>query len=445
MHLRKDEIFKLEKRIKPKRFFKIRKLVLKVISCFSGMIFSMISYIVRSIISILILVILGIPLFFILVIRKTFARKRIFIQRDIIGKNGSRIKLRYFNFRSYMLRNISLFFYVITREINIAGVTIKDGLERTLGDSMLYEDNPGIFNLWYVRNSSKTAHEGKYKIEWEYVFKRRFFSDMMLILKSIPAFLYHEEIQEYKDTLSLFGLNIDNLTMNQAIELIHSKIITNTKRKIYFVNPDCLNKIFNDRAYYKVLDNGDHIFPDGIGIKIAGKILKNPLKENVNGTDLLPFLCESAVKNNQSIFLLGGKSGVADKMKKELMQKYKGISIAGTYHGFFDKVKENDSIIEMINKSKATILLIAFGAPFQEKWIDENFDKLDPIVQMGVGGLFDFYSGNTQRAPRWMREVGLEWFYRFTREPKRMWKRYFVGNPVFIYRILKFKFRNRVK
>jgi len=131
-------------------------------------------------------------------------------------------------------------------------------------------------------------------------------------------------------------------------------------------------------------------------------------------------------------------------MKMELENKYEGLKIAGTYHGFFDKVNENENILQMINESKADILLVAFGAPYQEKWINSNFSKLNPTILMGVGGLFDFYSGNIKRAPDWMREIGMEWLYRFSREPKRMWKRYFVGNPVFIYRVLKFKFRKRI-
>lgn len=445
MKYNKEEINKLEKRISPKYFFRVKIIILRFLLSLISIASISVSCIIRFIISSVVLILCAFPLFIILFLRKLITGKDIFVSKEITGRNGRNVCLKYFNFKHYILRNISLFYYVIINRLKITGVTIKKTGDRNLGDSVFFDNNPGIFNLWYVRDSSKIAHDGKFKTEWEYVFKRNFFSDLMLILRSVPAFLYHEEVKEYSDKLNLFDLEIENMTMKQAVDLISYKLENNIRAKIYFVNPDCLNKIFGDHDYYDVLTRSDNIFPDGIGIKIAGKILKTPLKENVNGTDMLPFLCKSCIKNNKSIFLLGGKPGVAEKMKMALQIKYKGLKIAGTYHGYFDKVNENQNILKIINDSKSDILLVAFGAPYQEKWIDSNFLELNPSILMGVGGLFDFYSGNIKRAPSWIREIGLEWLYRFSREPKRMWRRYFVGNPVFIYKVLKFKFRKRIR
>jgi N-acetylglucosaminyldiphosphoundecaprenol N-acetyl-beta-D-mannosaminyltransferase len=112
------------------------------------------------------------------------------------------------------------------------------------------------------------------------------------------------------------------------------------------------------------------------------------------------------------------------------------VTIAGTHHGYFNHATESEGIVDLVNRSSADILLVAFGVPLQEKWIAANHSRLQTSVCMGVGGLFDFYSGNTRRAPRWLRELGLEWVYRILQEPGRMWQRYVVGNPLFLYRVL---------
>jgi N-acetylglucosaminyldiphosphoundecaprenol N-acetyl-beta-D-mannosaminyltransferase len=135
------------------------------------------------------------------------------------------------------------------------------------------------------------------------------------------------------------------------------------------------------------------------------------------------------------MFLLGAKPGVAEKMKKNLEQKYNEIIISGVQDGYFDRQTGNDEVIEKINNSGAKILLVAFGAPNQEKWIYTNLQKLDVHAAIGVGGLFDFYSGNMPRAPKWMRELGIEWVFRLIKEPGRMWRRYIIGNPLFLQRV----------
>jgi N-acetylglucosaminyldiphosphoundecaprenol N-acetyl-beta-D-mannosaminyltransferase len=144
-------------------------------------------------------------------------------------------------------------------------------------------------------------------------------------------------------------------------------------------------------------------------------------------------------KKSYSLFLFGAKPGIAEKMKKKLEGKFPELKIGGVRNGFFDWKKDTRAIVDEINASQANILLVAFGVPLQERWIYENAPKLKPEVIMGVGGLFDFYSGEMNRAPKWMREVGLEWLYRLMKEPKRMWKRYIIGNPLFLYRVYKWK------
>ncbi|MCP4177247.1 MAG: WecB/TagA/CpsF family glycosyltransferase [bacterium] len=404
--------------------------------------FEVIANIVVFLISFFILLFFGMPVFLFLLVRKLFTSKDIISRKIIIGKQGKKISILYFNAKNYIVKNIPLFYHVLTGKLAVVGVSIKEysDLNRVVGDSYLYSSKPGIISLWYVRQSSKVTHEGNFSTDWEYVYKKSLFSNIIIILKSIPAMLYNSSAEEFKPKIHLFNLWFDNLSMKEAIDNIDSSISSRKKSKVYFVNPDCLNKIFDDKEYYHVLKNGDFIFPDGIGINIACKILKDPLKENINGTDMLPYICELAVKNDNSIFLLGGKPGVAEKMKNNLKYQYEGLNISGVNDGYFNKESESNIIIEKINSSNAEILLIAFGAPAQEKWIDKYKNDINAHILMGVGGLFDFYSGNIKRAPKWMREIGLEWVYRMMQEPRRLWRRYVIGNPVFIFRVLNWKF-----
>lgn len=241
------------------------------------------------------------------------------------------------------------------------------------------------------------------------------------------------------ERISIFGIRMLNITMTNALALIEDRINAKQKTSIFFVNADCLNKVFVDKDYYQILSGNEVVFPDGIGIKLAGKMLKTPVIDNVNGTDMLPLLCAIAQKKGYRIFLLGAAPGIADTMKENLEKKYPGLQICGTRNGFFNWDAEAKEVIEEINSAKTDILLVAFGAPLQEMFISRFGSGINAFAMMGVGGLFDFYSGRIPRAPLWMRKLGCEWIFRLLQEPKRMWKRYIIGNPLFLYRVFRWK------
>ena len=404
------------------------------------------SWLVEAVIAFAVMCIATLPLYAMLLVRKIFTGKPVYYSDYCLGYKGRKVKLYYFNMRRYYLKNLSLFMHVIEGKLSLAGIAIRpySQHERNLGDSYLLGGKPGIFSLWYIRNSSKIGHGQREDIEWEYVFKKSLVKDLILLAKSIPAFFYHSENVNTRDRVNLFDLEFDNITMTEAVNLVGEIVETRQKKTAFFVNPDCLNKIFSDKDYYNVLKDSEYIFPDGIGVNIACKIIGEPLRENVNGTDMLPFLCQMCESNSRSIYLLGGGELVAQTMRDKLCQKYENLSIVGARDGFFDRETETDSVIEDINLSGADVLLVAFGAPLQEKWIARNRDKLHCNVLMGVGGLFDFYSERTQRAPAWMREIGIEWVYRLMQEPGRMWRRYIIGNPLFVYRVLKWKLQTGI-
>lgn len=407
----------------------------------SLMVASAITWFVKYMIALLLFIIFTLPLLVLLLLRKVVMGRRIFAGRKIFGQRGMPLTIKYFNLKKYYLRNAFLFFYVLTNKLQLTGLSIKDydGSVRTPGDSCLYKDKPGIFNLWFLLSSSRIAHKGRNEIEMEYKFRMDFWGNMLLLIKSIPAAFFHVEAQSYQPEIDLFGVNFQNLTMKEAVERLGEHIRKKEKKTVFFVNPDCFNKSFSDKRYFELLHKADYIFPDGIGVHLACKMIKNPLKENINGTDMLPFLCRMAKLNDFSFYLVGGKPGIAAKMKARLESDYPGLRIVGEQHGYFDRKKENGGVLAKINAQNPDILLVAFGVPHQEKWIEDNFDKINCRIAIGVGGLFDFYSGNIKRAPAWMREIGMEWFFRFLMEPKRMFNRYFIGNPVFIFRVLYWK------
>lgn len=383
----------------------------------------------------------AVPLLFYLLVRRLLRGNPIFRSRSIYGQGGRPLKLYYFNLNSALLSSLPLFYYVLADRLSLTGPAIKSyrESERVAGDSFLYSQKPGIFNLWYIRSSSGIGHEGEAATEWEYLYKRTILGDLLLILKYLPASLYHEESLNLAPSINLFGIELLNLTMEKALELIRERLKGGLKSRAYFVNPDCFNRAFRDREYYSILERSELVFPDGIGINLACKILKSPLAENVNGTDMFPFLCRMALEEGLSIYLLGGGPGVAEEMKRRTEELYEGIKICGARDGYFERERESEAVVAGINGVKPDILLVAFGVPLQEKWIERYGSRLEAGLIMGVGGLFDFYSGRIRRAPRWMREVGLEWFYRFMQEPGRMWRRYFIGNFLFLFRLLRWK------
>lgn len=388
-----------------------------------------------------IMVLLTLPVCIVLLFRKLFMGKPVFEKMIIVGHGCKKITIKLYNLKSWILTHSSLVFNLILGKVHFVGGSFLSEKNVKGGDFELITKYgyPGIFNLWFIRESTKIAHEGLLAIELEYLATKSIGKDLSLILKTIPALMYRSDDVVYPVEFTILNLDFINTTMKKAITIIDKTVQSKNQNKFFFVNPDCMNKLYTDREYFSILQRADYIFPDGIGISIACNILKTPLLENINGTDMLPYLCDLSQSKGYKIFLLGAKPGVAEKMKQRLEREYPSLKIAGTQSGYFDWELDTPTIIDRINASETNILLVAFGVPRQEKWIDENFDKLKPQVVMGVGGLFDFYSGEMKRAPKWMREIGMEWLFRLLKEPRRMWKRYIIGNPLFLYRVYKWK------
>ncbi len=236
--------------------------------------------------------------------------------------------------------------------------------------------------------------------------------------------------------VTVLGVDIANVSLVKAVKDVLAATRDHRRTSQFaFVNADCLNIAFGNAEYKSVL-NQARVFGDGSGVRYACNMTGQKIIDNVNGTDMLPLLCEQARAEGKSIYLLGGRPGVADKAVARITQRYPGIAIAGYQHGFFT-TDETDDVIRNINESKADILLVALGAPDQDLFIAEHLEDLQIGAAIGVGGLFDFLAKEVGRAPRLVRALGLEWVVRWLNEPKRLLKRYLIGNPLFLWRVIR--------
>ena len=240
--------------------------------------------------------------------------------------------------------------------------------------------------------------------------------------------------------IRIFGIDVLNVTMHRALDILDEVVARREQAKAYFVNADCLNLACVNQHYRNIVQRTPYVFGDGTGVRWASRWVGTPIVDNVNGTDMLPLLCERAIQKEHRLYLLGGQEGVAQAMAVNLRQRHPGLTVVGTHHGYFCKQKPEIShqIVDSINRARPDVLLVALGAPHQELWIDAQRPRLDCPIAMGVGGLFDFYSGRLPRAPLWFRRLGSEWVFRLMQEPRRLAQRYLLGNPVFLWRTLRY-------
>ncbi|MGV6839649.1 MAG: WecB/TagA/CpsF family glycosyltransferase [Planktomarina sp.] len=232
-------------------------------------------------------------------------------------------------------------------------------------------------------------------------------------------------------TISLFGMDVVNASMDQTTDTL----LDGQKRRVAFVNAHCINVAAKDTAYTEALKTADFVLPDGIGVSLAAKLQGHDLTENLNGTDLGPNLLAKARTMGLSVFFFGAAPGVAQKAADNASKAFPGLAIAGVRDGF-DGAQDTNAVINHINASGADIVLVAMGVPMQDVWIRKFADNLNANLVMGVGALFDFMAGRVSRAPKALRALRSEWMWRLAVEPRRMAKRYLVGNFTFMARAI---------
>lgn len=214
----------------------------------------------------------------------------------------------------------------------------------------------------------------------------------------------------------ILDVKIDELSLKEVMQKITGFLIDDKLHHIVTVNPEFIMTAQNDDKFKEILNLADLNIPDGFGLQCAAFYKRKKIGQRLTGVDLTWEIAKLAAEKDYSIFLLGGKPGVAEMTAKRLRYLYRNLKIAGTYAGTPDE----EGIVEKINQTHPDILLVAFGAPKQEKFISNNKNSLKCKIAIGVGGTLDYISDMVPRAPKWMRSIGLEWLYRLFKQPTRI-------------------------
>jgi len=240
------------------------------------------------------------------------------------------------------------------------------------------------------------------------------------------------------NVINILNVNTSLITTTALHDKLEEYIVGNIKSLILNVNIHAINLAQKDNEFRRILNSSSIVFCDGYGVKLGAWLINKKIPEVISYGEWVWELSKLCSVKNYSVFILGGLPGDSEKAAKRLMNKYKALNIIGTHHGYFEKNgEENLSIVEKINNLKPDVLLCSFGMPIQEKWLSENHKNINAKVFLAGGGCVDLLSGRAPSAPKWLLKTGFRWLFRFTYEPRRVFKRYIYGIPLFIFSIIK--------
>jgi len=234
-------------------------------------------------------------------------------------------------------------------------------------------------------------------------------------------------------SVKIFGVRFDNVNLEEANKKFITLLEDERLRTIYTPNTEIIMMAQEDADFKSVLLEGDLIIPDGIGVVIASKIHHLGLTDRVPGVELMGSILEYCNRARKSIYLFGGKPGVADLAAANIHEAYPNLIISGTHDGYYD-ANEELKILDDINEKKPDVLFVALGAPKQEKWIHMYKRTINAKVAMGVGGSMDVWAGTVKRAPVFFQKTGLEWFYRLLKQPSRIGR--MMSLPKFLIKVI---------
>lgn len=241
-------------------------------------------------------------------------------------------------------------------------------------------------------------------------------------------------MSDLEKRIDVFGVKISNVNMDEAIIKIEEAI------KIHKAHYVCISNVHTtvmskQNEFFKNITNESYLStPDGVPLVWYAKLTGNKKISRVAGPDLMDSLFKISEEKCYTHYFYGGSENTLEQLKKELENKYPRLKIVGMYSPPYRKLtpEEDNDIISIINKAKPNILWVGLGAPKQEFWMNDHKNRIKSSIMIGVGAGFDFFAGTIKRAPLWMQKSGLEWLFRLSQEPTRLWKRYFVTNSLFI-------------
>ncbi len=236
--------------------------------------------------------------------------------------------------------------------------------------------------------------------------------------------------------IEMMGCKIDNLSMEETLQTIEGFIHSGKPHQHVVVNVDKLVKANRDPELRQIINDCALINADGMPVVWASRLLGKGLKERVAGVDLFESLMQRSAQKNWRVFLLGAREEVVSGVRDIYLKKYPGLTVAGYRNGYW-KQEEEAGVIEQIKAARADLLFVAISSPKKEQFLGQYQAEMQIPFAMGVGGTFDVAVGKVKRAPVWMQKSGLEWFYRFLQEPRRMFRRYFIDDMAFFGLLLK--------
>ncbi len=241
--------------------------------------------------------------------------------------------------------------------------------------------------------------------------------------------------------VEILGVRVNSISLNDLLERITASIQSQRHALFAYVNIYALNLAYETDWLRAFLNSrAEVVFCDGFGVKLGARILGEGGLHRHTPPDWLPQLCAICARNNFSIYIMGARPGVAEKAADRLITSHPGLRIAGCDHGYHEKAAEsadNREVLARIRAARPDVLIVGLGMPLQERWLLENWAAIDAHVVIPVGAAIDYLAGEVVRAPRWMTDRGLEWLGRLVIEPRRLWRRYLIGNPLFFFRIIK--------
>ncbi len=219
--------------------------------------------------------------------------------------------------------------------------------------------------------------------------------------------------------VNIMGVMVDKVTMNEAMDKVMEFLKSDKLNPIYTPNPEFIMNAIKDEEFKTILNKGSLVIPDGIGVVYASKIFKNSVPERVAGYDLIQNMFDKIKDTEYKVYFWGSKEETVKLAIEKMKEKHSGLKIVGYRNGYF-KPEDEEGIIQDINNSLADIVLVAQGSPRQEKMIERYKEKLNAKIAIGCGGVLDGMAGVVKRAPVAFQKMGLEWFYRLLKEPKRI-------------------------
>jgi N-acetylglucosaminyldiphosphoundecaprenol N-acetyl-beta-D-mannosaminyltransferase len=239
------------------------------------------------------------------------------------------------------------------------------------------------------------------------------------------------------DAIEVFGVRVQT---GEPAELLRQIVRFTSdggeRKRVSYVNAHVLNQSFATPELRSALQASDLVYCDGYGVRLAARLIGLPVPHRMTGADWIwgaATLCE---ESGRSLYLLGSEPGAAEEAAAQLQRWYPSLEVRATHHGFFEEGSpHSERVLEHIAEHKPDLLLVGMGTPQQELWAHRNFERIDAKVVWTVGALFDYVSGRMPRAPHWIADNGAEWIFRLAIEPRRMWRRYLLGNPAFLYRV----------